>query len=96
MKGFDHRDALLVGDQETLHAKVNEGKELLGKVVSIVVDSCRNGTKDVGTKFRRKVIVSIGLSKSPFGESSAEITVIVKSLTFFTALSPLIVPINTI
>jgi len=29
MKGFDHRDALLVGDQETLDAKVNEGKALL-------------------------------------------------------------------
>ncbi len=40
--GFDHSDALLVGDQETLDSKINEGRNLLRQYDQNLNDSGRN------------------------------------------------------
>jgi len=53
--GFEHSDALLVGDQETLDAKVNEGKALLRQ--------CMDGSSKGGRAGGRRAISSLAASK---------------------------------
>ncbi len=49
MMGFEHQDALLVGDQETLDSKVNEGKALLQQYTNGLVEEVQKIENTSGT-----------------------------------------------
>jgi len=62
--GIDHQDALLVGDQETLDAKVNEGKALLLRQRNPHVTSSTNTSRHNGSVHSENITIEMSERKS--------------------------------